>query len=754
MHPQTRKNMTTIKLAAPKTIDPIAVFVNGAREDAGAHPAALVAMDIGVTLTGGLAVVETKRTFRNDEKTPIEALLSLPVPVHAAFFGLTANIDGRILKGIAEAREEARETYEEAVSEGKTAVLHEELLRGVHALSVGNLAPGGVIEVTTRWADILRSSGTSCGRLRIPMTVGDVYGIPGPYKAPETDEPTHGDGLKSVSLRIRHDADSVRLASGSLRAAKNDVLAGEAPANAPVDIEVEGWKPGALKSKSWDGRDVSLRMEAADAGEEPVRAAVLVDRSGSMSSACEGDSGHRVSKHEAVRKGLRALTEELQGKDRIGLWEFDHTCNPVDGGLAASPGAFAKAIEKLTPPYGGTEIGEALHHVFSETDPCDVLLVTDGKSYALDVHSLAQEGRRVFVVLVGEDSLEANVGHLAALTGGDIHFSFGADVDSALHAVLQGLRAKRMAEEQETPAGGELPESARAIRGNVRMSAAWSGEPARAATERDTLSEGVAAYAASLALPSLSETAARKLAVGEGLVTHLTSLVLVDEEGPAQEGLPVIRKVNLPTPRTLENLVAAYGDQRVYARVPSEKLMSNAMHIVEEDKILLPRPQPLTEASCDLAPPSPDMSEAEQAAQWERQPENLRLVTSRIDWKKQARALGACDLSGLEPAVAASIRALADHKDIREIAAEWGIESIRLAIALVAAWAASGFGDDSDEDGPTVRYAGRVERRLLKGVKDSDAFIIHFSWFCRGHAIIDYALPQSLRDEITGDSPS
>ena len=150
------------------------------------------------------------------------------------------------------------------------------------------------------------------------------------------------------------------------------------------------------------------------------------------------------------------LTEELRETDRISLWEFDHTCNPVDRGLAASPGAFAQAIEKLTPPCGGTEIGGAIDRVFAETDPGDVLLITDGKSYALDVHRLAQEGRRIFVVLVGEDSLEANVGHLAALTGGDIHFSFGADVDTALHAALQGMRTKRMAREARNrlPEGG------------------------------------------------------------------------------------------------------------------------------------------------------------------------------------------------------------------------------------------------------------------------------------------------------------
>ena len=706
----------TIGLTAQRMIDPIAALVNRARDDAGAHPVALVTMDIGITLTGGLAVVETKRTFRNDEAAAIEALLSLPVPVHAAFFGLKAKIDGRILKGIAQAREEARETYEDAISEGKTAVLHGELLRGVHTLSVGNLAPGGVIEVTTRWADTLRSAGTSCGRLRIPMTVGDVYGI---SPLPETDELTHGDGLKSASLSIRHDASGIRLATGTLHASQDGVLAGEVPANAPIDIEMEGWKPSVLKSKAWDGRDVSLDIETAETGEESINVAVLVDHSGSMSSLCEGDSEQIVSKHEAVSRGLHALTAQLRETDRISLWEFDDTCNPVDRGLAAAPGEFAKAIEKPEPPRGGTQIGTAIDRVFAETDPCDVLLVTDGKSYALDVHRLAQEGRRVFVVLVGEDSLEANVGHLAALTGGDIHFSFGADVGRALHASLQGLRTKRMTEEQGISTGEQLPESICTIRGNVRMSATWSGKPASAASGRNTLSEAIAAYAANLALTSLPESMARKLAVGEGLVTHLTSLVLVDEEGPVQEALSMLRKVNLPTPRTVEDIYMRSSldlccNRRVsYTYTPGSSELSERF------------PPPLTEATYDLAPPSPDMPESEKEEQRNRQIENLYLITSWINWKKEGPALGGRNLSGLEPAVAASIQALADHKDILETAAEWGIDPIRLAIALVAAWAME---HNANRNQSTERHADRVRRRLLKGV-NIDAFGAYFRQF-------------------------
>ena len=80
--------------------------------------------------------------------------------------------------------------------------------------------------------------------------------------------------------------------------------------------------------------------------------------------------------------------------------------------------AFEQLVRGLRGPGGGTEIGTALDRVMRATPARDLLLITDGKSYALDVQKLARYGRRVAVVLVGEDSLEANVGHLAAITGG------------------------------------------------------------------------------------------------------------------------------------------------------------------------------------------------------------------------------------------------------------------------------------------------------------------------------------------------
>jgi len=44
-----------------------------------------------------------------------------------------------------------------------------------------------------------------------------------------------------------------------------------------------------------------------------------------------------------------------------------------------------------------------------------ILLITDRKSFVLDVRALARFGRRVRVVFIAEDSVEANVGLTAPL---------------------------------------------------------------------------------------------------------------------------------------------------------------------------------------------------------------------------------------------------------------------------------------------------------------------------------------------------
>ena len=85
--------------------------------------------------------------------------MTFPVPTSATLFDLEAKIDGRRIRANARSQEHARSDYEGAIDDGKFAVLHEELLRGLHMLSVGHLRPGGEVELTTRWATTLSMIG-------------------------------------------------------------------------------------------------------------------------------------------------------------------------------------------------------------------------------------------------------------------------------------------------------------------------------------------------------------------------------------------------------------------------------------------------------------------------------------------------------------------------------------------------------------------------------------------------------------------
>ncbi len=273
--------------AIPQTLtDPLRMFAAGAFVRSTETPLPLICTEFDVTIDAGLAVVATKRRFRNAEPASIEATITFPVPVHAVLFELKAKIAGQVLKAEARRKKGAREIYEDAIERGKTAVLHEEVLRGVHMLSVGHIPPGAEIEIESIWATTLTASGDAC-TLRIPLTVGDIYGR---SPLPDADDLIQGGALQMATLSVACQADSVRLLHGELREG-----AAEVPLNAPIDLEVRGMTPKNLCGRAADGRQAVLRVEPVPAAKTPLDVALLVDHSGSMDAVCcPGDEAHQA----------------------------------------------------------------------------------------------------------------------------------------------------------------------------------------------------------------------------------------------------------------------------------------------------------------------------------------------------------------------------------------------------------------------------------------------------------------------------
>ena len=649
--------------ALPTTIDPLHAFIAGAFVARTPRPLPLVATVFDVNIDAGVAVVTTTRRFRNAEKSSIEATITFPVPVHASLFELTARIGERVLQAHARRRQAAREEYEGAIDAGKTAVLHEEVLRGVHMLSVAHVPPGAEVEVRLVWALTLTNI-DGRGTLRIPLTVGDIYGR---STLPDSDDLVHGGQADMARLRVECRDGAVTLHGAVLIEGGADV-----PLNAPIDLAVAAWTPRDLSGRAADGRNILLRVEPAPSGDNPLDLAILVDHSGSMNEPCAAD--HRETKHRAVSRALQLIACGITDADTVDLWEFDDVlANVGSTGDAKRKGGRSQSeilldlVRKLSPPQGGTEIGGALARVISASTARDLLLITDGKSHALDVQALARSGRRISLVLVGEDSLEANVGHLSALTGGEIFVASGNDLAPVL---VDALRSLRVAYTAPAPISGRAREVS-LRRAGIVIKALWQDAANDSAAPASLVMRAVAAVATSLVLPALSAEAAAALAEAEGLVTHLTSLVLVDDAGAIQETLPATRKIPLPTPRTGMRLERSAAPSAFAARA------------CEESRGRLGAPRSKRRPMLggielfSLPPEKPaDAYFAEDAG--------LSPVARNIDWDLAPQKLQAGDLSMLPDYAAQAIREAAAHDDVVALARTLGLDPVVLVIGLLA----------------------------------------------------------------------
>jgi hypothetical protein len=285
---------------------------------------------------------------------------------------------------------------------------------------------------------------------------------------PDSEAPFIGAGLQEAELEVSSETGAVSVEGVALQGGKARVVL-----NRPLDVSIPGWIPGTAHGMAADGRTVSIKVEPAAEGEAALDLALLIDRSGSMDAPAGIDGEHTLSTHEVVVRGLRAASGLLRPRDKVEAWQFDNRAEQVTPGGPALD-AIANA---LAPSRGGTEIGNALATVLTQSPARDILLLTDGQSYALDVQELARRGRHISVVLVGAGALEANVGYLAALTGGEIFVVPRAAAGDALAQAITSLRRPppRFRRCKVQPTHLEV------LQGGMRVVVEWKDQEASAA---------------------------------------------------------------------------------------------------------------------------------------------------------------------------------------------------------------------------------------------------------------------------------
>ncbi|WP_375338615.1 VIT domain-containing protein [[Phormidium] sp. ETS-05] len=121
--------------------------------------------------------MEVTQTFQNPFPNPLEAIYIFPLPDEAAVDDMEIKIGERIIKGEIKKREEARQIYEQAIREGRTAGLLEQERDNIFTQSLANIKPGEQIDVTIRYTESLKFIGGDY-EFVFPMVVGSRY-IPG-----------------------------------------------------------------------------------------------------------------------------------------------------------------------------------------------------------------------------------------------------------------------------------------------------------------------------------------------------------------------------------------------------------------------------------------------------------------------------------------------------------------------------------------------------------------------------------------------
>ena len=602
---------------------------------------------IDVAIDDLMAEFTLTQSFRNTTADDIEAVFTFPVPLDAIYLGLNARLGERELEGRIVEKQQARLTYETAISKGDSAVLVERAEAGLLTSNVGNLRPGETLELRLRFGQWLSFNGRRVS-FRVPTTIAPRYGRSDldPREAPVTDLLAQYGFAAEVAIRglltraELHSPSHLLVLRREGEAVSLSLTAGAMDRDFLLDAEFGAIERCSVTSDRDDeGQIVSVAMVAdVPSQQRPLDLVLVVDCSGSMEGASIAQARH----------AMREILGRMGGTDRIDLIRYGSGHQAVFGQLRALDRDTRSLLEEQVAAtdanLGGTETVAALTKAAdllvqggkgSERDRV-IFLVTDGAIESPRLQALQancrKHGLRIFVVGVGLSVGEAAIRAFAESTDGVAELVH-PNQDMAAHVVRHFERVRAPAARIRRI---DWPEMPRWVHAPTTFS---SGDTVRvfAAFDRPVEGEVVVHWQATdpqqLRLPfrrasgepnmsTLSRMAAQRhvdtlserdeqvaLAVRYQLLTNLTSAVLVASRADGNKAS------DLPTTVTVPQMMAAgsSGHGRMVAcasrhsavNVPTEELFSFGADDHHLDLPAFMRRPIVSKVPTRAAPPAP-----------------------------------------------------------------------------------------------------------------------------------------------------
>jgi Ca-activated chloride channel family protein len=552
------------------------------RHESGA-PMPLVGSELQVEIVDLVAGYVLRHRFRNEGEEAIEAVFSFPVPLDAAFLGMHGTLAGETLEAKVEPARQAERTYDDAVSDGHSAVLLTAPESGLLCVNLGNLLPGedGLIEL--RFASPLAVA-DGCTRFSLPLVHRPRYGR---WRLQELETPDHDFAVRhplSATIRVNGMLALAKVACAShgvTFARKGDALElsiGHAMLDRDLVLRFDLEQDLAPSCHLIEDGETSLGLASfvlPSNGHRamPLDLCLLLDGSGSMAGDAIAQS----------RKAVMAVADALTGDDRIQVLRFGSTVVPMfRRPLRATPrvrDALRELARTVDSNLGGTKMGAAIGRALDcvGTKPSEkdeearsrvVILVTDGAVQAHDIMearmAAVEHGIRIFVVAVGGAAGAEVLQPLAEATGAVMERAVPAE--PVYEGVMRQFRRAREAGAVSLQVGwpGERAEP-------IPMGVAYPGDAVSVAARLPVQVEGEVVIrapsvhfalrldpGARTALPLLravvglrcyrsSPQATREsTALRYGLLTPETSAVLVRSRGTSEQGDGLPKIVRIP----------------------------------------------------------------------------------------------------------------------------------------------------------------------------------------------------------------
>lgn len=425
-------------------------------------------MTLSGNLDGPLGNLKLKQVFRGPEEEPekaVEAIYRFPLPGDAVVKSVAVSFGEVRIETTLARRETAREDYEEAVEEGRQAVLLEKEGAGVYTLRIAGLRAGEDVTVGTGFLLWLRPRRGACD-LRVPLTLAPRYtrgdeGMAALRRQPlgVTWDPGYRFNLElecrglGAPESLTHPMKTESLNAGYRLSLEEKGAFPDQDCVIRFPLEA-GAEEISLRSFGWEeeGRQWFLALvQAPDTGVHetvPREIILLVDRSGSMSGP----------KWEAASWAVRNLLAGLGEDEVFNVGYFDDEVmwfHPK--GLKFGKKNVGAALSWLgrMAPRGGTRLGAALEQALLMPRSTGeyarhVVILTDGQvTDAERIFQLAEREsekknrRRISVVCIDSAPNEPLVTGLAEKSGGEAVFLTSnpeeSDITTALEEVLEGM---------------------------------------------------------------------------------------------------------------------------------------------------------------------------------------------------------------------------------------------------------------------------------------------------------------------------